>query len=45
LAKGKWADIVVVDKDLLNVGASNPALLMGGKVRMTIVGGKVIYSQ
>ena len=41
----QFADIVVVDKDLLNVGASNPALLMGGKVRMTIVGGKVIYSQ
>ena len=43
LKAGMWADIAVVDKDLLNVGSSNPADLLNGKIIMTIVGGKVIY--
>jgi hypothetical protein len=37
-----WADITVVDKDLLNVGATNPADLMFAPERMPIVGGKRI---
>lgn len=45
LKKGMWADIAVVDKDLLNVGATNPSDLLNADVLMTIVGGKVVYQR
>lgn len=45
LEKGKWADITVVDMDVLNVGISDPVKLFDGNVLMTIVGGKVVYQK
>lgn len=45
LEQGKWADITVVDIDVLNVGIQNPSELLKGKVLMTIVGGKIIYRE
>lgn len=45
LQPGMWADIAVVDKDLLNVGTANPIDLLGSDVLMTIVGGKVVYKK
>lgn len=44
LKPGMWADITIVDKDILNIGATNPSDLLGGEVLMTLVGGKVVYS-
>ncbi len=43
IKKGMWADITIVDMDVLNVGTSSPADLLNGNVLMTIVGGNVIY--
>lgn len=43
IKEGMWADITVVDTDVLNVGAHNPADLFKGKVLMTIVGGNIVY--
>jgi predicted amidohydrolase YtcJ len=45
IAPGRWADITVVDIDPLNVGKSDPARLLEGKIRMTMVGGKIVFSQ
>ncbi|MDG1708152.1 MAG: amidohydrolase [Emcibacteraceae bacterium] len=45
LKQGMWADITVVDKDLLNVGATDPVDLMNADVLMTVVGGKVVYQR
>lgn len=45
LEAGKWADITVVDIDVLNVGASNPAALFDGNVMMTIAAGEVVYKK
>ncbi len=45
LEKGKWADIVVTDIDILNVGQDNPKDLLNGKVLMTMVGGKTAYKR
>ena len=45
LQPGMWADIAVVDKDLLNIGATNPIEMLDGDVLMTIVAGKVVYSR
>tara|TARA_R110002096_G_scaffold435548_1_gene661434 strand:- start:91761 stop:93518 length:1758 start_codon:yes stop_codon:yes gene_type:complete len=42
---GKWADITVVDLDVLNVGEQTPADLFKGNVLMTIVGGTVVYKK
>jgi predicted amidohydrolase YtcJ len=43
LAPGRWADVTVMDIDPLAVGEGAPSRLLAGKIRMTIVGGKVIY--
>ncbi len=45
LKPGMWADIAIVDKDLLNIGSTNPSDLLNGEVLMTLVGGEVIYSK
>ena len=45
LAKGTWADITVVDMDVLNIGISDPAKLFDGNVLMTIVGGRIVYKK
>ena len=44
LAPGRWADVTVMDRDPLAVGATDPGKLLGGKILATIVGGKVAYA-
>lgn len=44
LEAGKMADITMLNIDVLNVGLADPDKLWDGKILMTIVGGKVIYS-
>ena len=45
LEVGKWADITVLDMDVLNVGDHNPADLLKGKVLMTIADGVIVYKE
>jgi predicted amidohydrolase YtcJ len=45
LATGRWADITVIDMDPLNIGATAPDKLLQGKIKMTIVGGKIVYDR
>ena len=45
LENGKWADMTVVDMDVLNIGISDPAKLFDGNVLMTIVGGNIVYKK
>ncbi|MGI9262793.1 MAG: amidohydrolase [Woeseiaceae bacterium] len=45
LAAGYWADITVVDEDLLNTGTADPISLLDSEVLMTIVGGKLVYAR
>jgi hypothetical protein len=35
---------MVMDIDPLSVGATDPGELLKGNIRMTIVGGKIVYS-
>lgn len=44
LESGKLADITIIDIDLLNVGLTDPDKLWDGKIMMTMVGGKVVYT-
>src|SRR5215475_15260261 len=44
IAHGRWADLTVMDIDPLSVGAADPGKLLKGNIRMTIVGGKIVYS-
>jgi predicted amidohydrolase YtcJ len=44
IAPGRWADITVMDIDPLNVGESDPAKLLQGKIRMTMVAGQIVHS-
>jgi predicted amidohydrolase YtcJ len=41
LTPGKWADIVVLSRDIMTVPADS---ILGTKVLYTIVGGKVVYT-
>jgi hypothetical protein len=44
IAAGRWADITVMDIDPLNLGESDPAKLLQGKIRMTMVAGQIVRS-
>jgi predicted amidohydrolase YtcJ len=43
LAVGRWADVTVMDVDPLAAGSEAPERLLTGSIKMTIVGGRVIY--
>lgn len=45
LEVGKWADMTVLDKDVLNIGTQTPSDLLNGKVVMTISAGNVVFKQ
>jgi predicted amidohydrolase YtcJ len=42
IAPGRWADVTILDRDVLN-GGRNPAGLLGGRALATIVGGAVVH--
>ena len=43
LAAGRWADLTAMDIDPLNAGENEPARLLAGKIRMTIVAGRIVH--
>jgi predicted amidohydrolase YtcJ len=43
LAAGRWADLTAMDIDPLNAGGKESARLLAGKIRMTIVAGRIVY--
>ncbi|MDH4270884.1 MAG: amidohydrolase family protein [Candidatus Aminicenantes bacterium] len=45
LAPGRWADLTVMDIDPLQTSEKNPRKLLEGKILLTIVGGKIVYSE
>jgi predicted amidohydrolase YtcJ len=40
---GKWADLTVMDIDPFGLAKSEPHKILGGRIEMTIVAGKVVY--
>jgi predicted amidohydrolase YtcJ len=42
LAVGRWADLTAMDLDPLNAGDNEPARLLAGKIRLTIVAGRIV---
>ena len=45
LAKGRWADVTVIDIDPFKLAQTAPEKILGGKVLMTVVGGKVVFER
>lgn len=43
LSSGKWADISIINIDILNEGIQHPENLLGGKILMTIVNGEIVF--
>jgi len=43
LATGRWADLTAMDIDPLNAGEQEPARLLAGKIRMTMVAGRIVH--
>jgi hypothetical protein len=42
LAAGRWADLTAMDIDPLNAGEQDPARVLAGKIRMTVVAGRIV---
>jgi predicted amidohydrolase YtcJ len=40
---GRWADLTVMDIDPFQIGEQQPDRLLNGRIRLTIVGGKVVF--
>ena len=45
IAKGRWADLTVMDIDPFALAGSAPEKILAGKIRATIVGGKLVYQR
>jgi hypothetical protein len=45
LARGRWADITVIDIDPFVLAEQDPGSILDGRVLMTLVGGKVVYER
>ncbi|TQV76759.1 amidohydrolase [Aliikangiella marina] len=43
IAKGKWADLTIVDIDVMQVAEKQPHALLTGQVLMTVLDGKIVY--
>jgi predicted amidohydrolase YtcJ len=45
IAKGRWADLTVMDIDPFVLAATAPEKILAGRIRATIVSGKVVYQR
>ncbi|WP_353198961.1 amidohydrolase [Sandarakinorhabdus sp.] len=45
IAKGRWADLTVMDIDPFALAGSAPEKILAGKIRATIVSGKLVYQR
>lgn len=45
IAQGRWADLTVMDIDPFALAATAPEKILAGRIRATIVSGKVVYQQ
>jgi len=45
IAPGQWADLVVLDHDVMNVSPESAYVLRSTNVVITFVGGTVVYQQ
>ena len=45
ISPGRFADLTVVDLDLLNVAERHPDSLLTGKVLLTVANGKVVFER
>ncbi|WP_156254648.1 amidohydrolase [Sandarakinorhabdus oryzae] len=45
IAKGRWADLTVMDIDPFALAGSAPEKILAGRIRATIVGGKLVYQR
>lgn len=43
IATGRWADLTIISIDPFVLGESDPGQILDGRIRATIVGGKVVY--
>ncbi len=45
LAPGRWADVTVMNIDPLATGERDPDRLLGGRIEMTIVAGRIVFQR
>ncbi len=45
IARGRWADLTVMDIDPFALAATAPEKILAGRIQATIVGGKVVYQR
>ena len=45
IAKGRWADLTVMDIDPFMLSGSDPAAILEGKILLTIVNGQIVFER
>lgn len=45
IAKGRWADLTVMDIDPFELSQSDPSAILDGNIVMTVVGGDIVYER
>lgn len=45
IAKGRWADLTVMDFDPFALAAAAPEKILGGRIMLTIANGKIVYER
>lgn len=45
VAKGRWGDLTVMDLDPFVLAGTAPEKILGGKIMLTVVNGKVVYQR
>ena len=45
IAKGRWADLTVMDLDPFVLAGTAPDRILGGRIMLTVVNGKVVYQR
>ena len=45
IAPGRWADLTVMDIDPFALAATAPEKILGGRIMLTMVGGRIVYER
>jgi hypothetical protein len=45
IARGRWGDLTVMDIDPFALAGTAPEKILGGRIILTVVNGKVVYER
>lgn len=45
IARGRWADLTVMDRDPFALARTAPEKILGGRIMLTVVNGRIVYAR